>query len=107
MAAFGKPIVTLVLCGRPLAVPRLAEVSNALFWGWYMGQEGGPAFAEVLFGRSEPGGRLPVSLPRTVGELPVFYNRHPSADLNLKGSFENRTAFEHSIRKVVRQSPRL
>lgn len=80
MAALGKPIVALLLNGRPLATPRLAEVANALIEGWYLGQEGGTAFADVLFGRAEPGGRLPVSLPRSVGELPVYYGRHPSAD---------------------------
>lgn len=111
MAALGKPIVTLVLCGRPLAVPRLADVSNALFWGWYLGQEGGPAFADILFGRSEPGGRLPVSLPRAVGELPVFYNRHPSADLNqyIEGVRKPLFPFGHGLgyTEIAIEAPRL
>lgn len=82
LAATGKTIVTLLLNGRPLAIPRLAEVSHALFEGWYLGQEGGNAFADILFGRANPGGKLPVSLPRSAGALPVYYNRHPTGDLN-------------------------
>jgi beta-glucosidase len=82
IAATGKPIVALLINGRPLAVPRLAEVAGALFEGWYLGQEGGTAFADVLFGRISPGGKLAVSIPRSVGQLPVHYDRHPSADLN-------------------------
>jgi beta-glucosidase len=81
--ATGKPVITLLLNGRPLAATRLAEASRALLEGWYLGQEGGTAFANVLFGRVNPGGKLTVSFPRSVGELPVFYNRHPSSDLNV------------------------
>jgi beta-glucosidase len=82
MLATGKPIIALLLNGRPLAVTRLAEKANALLEGWYLGQQGGNAFADVLFGRANPGGKLTVSIPRSVGELPVYYNRHPSADSN-------------------------
>jgi beta-glucosidase len=80
--AAGKPVVTVLLNGRPLAVTRLAEKANALLQGWYLGQEGGTAVAHVLFGRVNPGGKLTVSIPRSVGELPAFYNRHPSSDVN-------------------------
>jgi beta-glucosidase len=80
--ATGKPVVALLLNGRPLTVARLAEKARALVQGWYLGQEGGNAFAGVLFGRVNPGGKLTVSIPRSVGELPAFYNRHPSSDLN-------------------------
>jgi beta-glucosidase len=82
LIATGKPIVALLLNGRALAVNRLAEKANALIEGWYLGQEGGNAFADVLFGKVNPGGKLPVSFARSVGELPVFYNRHPSSDAN-------------------------
>ena len=78
----GKPVIALLLNGRPLTVTRLAEKANALVEGWYLGQEGGNAFADVLFGVVNPGGKLPVSFPRSVGDLPIYYNRHPSADLN-------------------------
>jgi beta-glucosidase len=82
MLGTGKPVITLLLNGRPLAVTRLAEKSNALLEGWYLGQEAGNAFADILFGKANPGGKLTVSIPRSTGELPVFYNRHPSADSN-------------------------
>lgn len=82
MLATGKPVIALLLNGRPLAVPHLAEKANALLEGWYPGQEGGNAFADVLFGKVNPGGKLAVSIPRTVGDLPIFYNRHPSAQVN-------------------------
>ena len=79
MIASGKPVIALLLNGRPLAVTRLAEKANALVEGWYVGQEGGHAVADMLFGRINPGGKLTVSMPRSVGDLPIFYNRHPSA----------------------------
>jgi beta-glucosidase len=77
--ATGKPIVALLLNGRPLAVTRLSDKANALVEGWYVGQEGGNAVADVLFGKINPGGKLTVSIPRSVGDLPIFYNHHPSA----------------------------
>lgn len=80
MLGCGKPLVAVLLNGRPLAVNRLAESANALIEGWYLGEQGGNAVADVLFGKVNPGGKLAVSIPRSVGELPVFYNRHPSAD---------------------------
>jgi beta-glucosidase len=80
LLATGKPIIALLLNGRPLSVNTLAEHANALVEGWYLGQEGGHAFANVLFGKVNPGGKLTVSFPRNVGEIPAYYNRHPSAD---------------------------
>lgn len=80
--ATGKPVIALLINGRALAVNRLAEKANAIFEGWYLGQEGGNAFADVLFGKVNPGGKLPVSFPRSVGELPIYYDRHPTADVN-------------------------
>lgn len=77
--ATGRPVVALLLNGRPLSTVRLAEKANALLEGWYLGQEGGHAFANILFGHTNPSGKLAVSIPRDVGALPVFYNRHPSA----------------------------
>lgn len=77
----GKPIVALLINGRPLAVTKLAEKANALVEGWYLGEQGGHAVADMLFGRINPGGKLSVSFPRSAGDLPVWYNRHPSADL--------------------------
>ena len=75
----GKPVVVLLLNGRPLSVNYLAENAPALIEGWYLGQETGNAAADVLFGRANPGGKLPVSIARDVGQLPMFYNHKPSA----------------------------
>ncbi len=80
MLGCGKPVVAILLNGRPLAVNRLADEANALIEGWYLGEQGGNAIADVLFGKVNPGGKLAVSIPRSVGDLPAFYNRHPSAD---------------------------
>jgi beta-glucosidase len=75
----GKPTVLVLINGRPPAIPNLAERVPAVLEGWYLGQEGGTAVAEVLFGDVNPGGKLPVSFPRGVGQLPVFYNHKPTA----------------------------
>jgi beta-glucosidase len=75
----GKPTVLVLINGRPPAIPELAERVPAILEGWYLGQEGGTAIAEVLFGDVNPSGKLPVSFPRSVGQLPVFYNHKPTA----------------------------
>ncbi|MET0274659.1 MAG: glycoside hydrolase family 3 N-terminal domain-containing protein, partial [Phenylobacterium sp.] len=75
----GKPTVVLLLNGRPLSVNLLAQQADALLEGWYLGQETGHAAADILFGRANPGGKLPVTIARDVGQLPIFYNRKPSA----------------------------
>jgi beta-glucosidase len=77
--ALHKPTVVVLLNGRPLAVTDLAAHANALLEGWYLGQEGGTALADILFGDVNPGGKLPVTIARSVGQLPMFYNRKPSA----------------------------
>lgn len=74
-----KPTVVLLLNGRPLSVNLLAKRADALVEGWYLGQETGSAVADVLFGRTDPGGKLPVSIARSVSQLPIFYNYKPSA----------------------------
>jgi beta-glucosidase len=75
----GEPTVLVLINGRPPAIPELAERASAILECWYVGQEGGTALAEVLFGDVNPGGKLPVSFPREVGQLPLFYNRKPTA----------------------------
>ena len=77
--ALGKPTVVVLLNGRPLSVNYLAENAPALVEGWSLGQETGNAVADVLFGRTNPGGKLPVTIARNVGQLPMFYNHKPSA----------------------------
>ena len=77
--ALGKPTIVVLLNGRPPAVVDIAEKANALIEGWYLGQEGGTAMANILFGDANPGGHLPVTIARSVGQLPMFYNYKPSA----------------------------
>jgi glycosyl hydrolase family 3/fibronectin type III domain protein len=77
--ALGKPVVVVLINGRPYAVTEIAQGANALIEGWYLGQEGGTAMADILFGDANPGGKLPVTLARSVGQLPMFYNQKPSA----------------------------
>ena len=77
--ALGKPTVVILLNGRPLSVNYLAANAPALLEGWYLGQETGHGVADVLFGRVDPGGHLPVSIARSVGQLPIFYNHKPTA----------------------------
>lgn len=76
----GTPTVSVVIAGRPYAVPEVAEKSRALLWAFYPGPWGGEALADILLGRVNPSGCLPVSLPRRDGQLPVYYNARASYD---------------------------
>ncbi len=76
--ATGKPLVVLLLNGRPLAINYLAENAPAIIEGWYLGQETGHAVADILFGEVNPSGKLTVTVPKNVGQLPCYYNRKPS-----------------------------
>jgi len=77
--ALHKPTIVVLLNGRPLSVNYLAQNAPALLEGWYLGQETGHAVADVLFGRVNPGGKLPVTIARSVGQLPVFYDHKPTS----------------------------
>ncbi len=79
MLATGRPLIVLLFNGRPLSIHHLAQHVPVLFECWYLGQECGRAVADVLFGDVNPAGKLPISIPRSVGHLPVFYNHKPSA----------------------------
>ena len=74
----GKPIITVIISGRPYATERLEKSSDALCYAFYPGPAGGIAIAEMLFGKIAPNGRLPVSLPRKPGQFPVYYNNKAS-----------------------------
>jgi beta-glucosidase len=77
--ALGKPVTVVLINGSPLGIPEIAAHANALLEAWYPGQEGGTALANILLGDANPGGKLPVTIPRSVGQLPLFYNQKVSA----------------------------
>ncbi|MBN2806448.1 MAG: glycoside hydrolase family 3 C-terminal domain-containing protein [Prolixibacteraceae bacterium] len=79
MVATGKPVVVYLTNGRPLSINYIHENVPAIVEGWYMGQETGTAAADVLFGDVNPSGKLTISIPKSVGQLPMFYNHKPSA----------------------------
>ncbi len=79
IVATGKPTVVLLLHGRPNSINYIAENVPAILDGWYLGQEGAAAAADVLFGDYNPGGKLPITVPRSVGQLPDYYYQKPSA----------------------------
>jgi len=86
IVATGKPVVVLLIHGRPNSINYIAENVPAILDGWYLGQEGGTAVADVIFGDYNPGGKLPITVPRTVGQLPDYYYQKPSAKREYLGS---------------------
>jgi len=74
----GTPVVIILINGRPLAIPWIAEHIPAILEAWLPGEEGGEAIANVLFGDTNPGGKLPITFPRAVGQIPIYYNHKPS-----------------------------
>ena len=79
MLATGKPVIALLYHGRPNSINYLVQNVPVIFECWYLGQENGHAVADILFGDVNPSGKLPISIPRSAGHLPVFYNYKPSA----------------------------
>jgi beta-glucosidase len=79
LKTLGKPITVVMINGRPASIVKISSEANAIVEGWYLGEQGGNAMADVLFGDVNPGGKLPVTFARNVGQLPVFYNHKPSA----------------------------
>jgi len=78
VAETGKPVVVVLFNGRPLALPRVAASADAILEAWYPGTEAGNAAADVLYGVVNPGGKLPVTFPRKVGTVPLYYNHEPT-----------------------------
>lgn len=79
IVATGKPVVAFLFNGRPLSIRNLTVKVPVIFECWYLGQETGQAIAGVLFGDTNPGGKLPITIPRSVGHIPVYYNYKPAA----------------------------
>ncbi|MBL7775587.1 MAG: glycoside hydrolase family 3 C-terminal domain-containing protein, partial [Saprospiraceae bacterium] len=74
LKAAGKPVIVVLMNGRPLAIPELAEAADALLEAWWLGTETGNALADILYGDYNPSGKLPMTFPRSVGQVPIFYN---------------------------------
>jgi len=108
--ATGKTVVTVYIQGRPLDMNLASEKSNALLTLWYPGMEGGSALADILWGDYNPAGRLPISIPRSVGQIPVYYSQPQTGDYveeSAKPLFPfgyglSYTQFEYSDLKVDR-----
>jgi beta-glucosidase len=79
LAKLDKPMVSVVISGRPLALTNVEDKLDAILYGWILGQETGTAVADLLFGDANPSGKMPVSVPRSVGQIPAFYNHKPTA----------------------------
>jgi beta-glucosidase len=85
IARLGKPTVAIIQAGRPLTFHQTASQVGAVLWAWHPGTMGGPAIADLLFGRAVPSGKLTVTFPRTVGQVPIYYahlntGRPPTAE---------------------------
>ena len=78
IAGTGRPYVVVLMNGRPLTIPWLADHAPGLLEAWYPGTEGGNAVADTLFGKFNPSGKLPMSFPRNVGQIPISYNELPT-----------------------------
>ena len=76
--AVDKPVVVALTGGRPLAIPDMADKADAILMTWFLGNQAGPALADVLFGKAAPGGKLPISFPRTTGQIALSYSEYPS-----------------------------
>lgn len=102
LAATGRPIVTVLLTGRPLVIPRLAARSTALLLAWHGGIRTGQAVADILFGAYNPSGKLSVSWPRTEGQIPVYY-AHKNTGRPAEGS--GTTQFHEPYRSTFLDEP--
>ena len=91
VTAWGKPVVLVVLAGRPLAISKQVQQVDAVLYAWHPGIEGGAALGEILFGLMSPSGKLPVSFPRATGQVPIYYNHKNSGrPLRPDGLFKTR-----------------
>ncbi|HTE01933.1 MAG TPA: glycoside hydrolase family 3 N-terminal domain-containing protein [Mucilaginibacter sp.] len=92
--ATGKPVVVLLMAGRPMIFNWTADNANAILYTWWLGSQGGNAMADVLFGAYTPSGKLPITFPRTEGQIPIYYNHYNTGrpaqsdnDLNYRSAY--------------------
>lgn len=91
VAGIGKPLTLVVLAGRPLVITRQIAQADAVLYAWHPGLEGGAALGDLLFGHAAPSGRLPITLPRVTGQVPIYYNRKNSGrPITPDGQFRTR-----------------
>lgn len=76
LAKTGKPLVTVVIAGRPLTIGKEVELSNSVLYSFHPGTMGGPAIADLLFGKAVPSGKTPVTFPKEVGQIPIYYSHN-------------------------------
>ena len=88
LAETETPLVTVFMAGRPLTIGRQVEISDAVLYAWHPGTMGGKALANILFGVTNPSGKLPVTFPRNVGQIPIYYN-HKHTSHKAKGTEGN------------------
>lgn len=86
VAALGKPVILVIMAGRPLTLETVIDKVDAVLYAWHPGTMGGPAIADLLFGEQSPSGKLPVTFPRAVGQIPIYYSHkntgRPASDEN-------------------------
>lgn len=115
VCAAGKPVILILQSGRPYNLSKASELCKGILVNWLPGQEGGPATADVLFGDYNPAGRLPMTFPRHVGQLPLYYNfktsgrRYEYADMEYYPLYRfgfglSYTSFEYSDLRVQEQA---
>lgn len=107
--ATGKPVIVVLMAGRPLVFNTIAAQADAVVYAWLLGDQGGNAIADVLFGDYNPSGKLPISFPRNVGQIPIFYNHYntgrpvtKSGDIRYKSAYidvsnDPQYAFGHGL----------
>jgi len=101
VAATGKPVVVVLVTGKPFAIPWVKQHVPAILTQFYPGEQGGNAIAEVLFGKTNPSGKLDVSFPQSTGHLPVFYNHYPSDE----GYYKKRGSIDSPGKDYVFSNP--
>ncbi|MBE6250787.1 MAG: beta-glucosidase BglX [Bacteroidales bacterium] len=97
LAAVGTPLVTVFMAGRPMTIAPQVEISDAILYAWHPGTMGGKALANIIFGHVNPSGKLPVTFPRNVGQIPIYYN-HKHTSHRAKGT-------EGNLDNIPREAP--